>query len=678
MVDYNAEKSADIISRVRADDAQWPAGAMLFGPFGGKEIVIYREFEDDVFVARCNDAADAARLCRARDAARDLADQLEAAGAELRISRTAHAASSVLREQVTAERDTARSAHSQMSEAYDRVVAARHEMEEERDALRRQVADLRVNLQENLAVDSGWVEPADPLEAAKAEIRRLRQQLDNERRGFGDALKLERESADHRAAGLRQQLETEQKDNAELRACVAKQDTAAPTRDEVDRVARLLIAEWERVEHKPVNVSYVSTFADMARVVIADAATLRQQLEAAQREVAAAQQQLTAIRAALQSPDGETLVNAALRVRALAEQRLEDLAAEHRNRVTSEMEAAETLAMAQRRIADLETRVATGEEDIAHLTKVRRETHMILTENKVDGLEVRATARARMAEFAAALQKLATSEHVVMRLRQHDERQAARITSLDGELEAKTSELAGLRQQLEAAQRECDVKQHIIDGIAQTSTGRAALLEKYESDLAAAQQRIAALEADAKAQDERWAGTLDATFAVGDGTAQAEIERCRARVIELEAGLANSLKHEDKLEKRIHELETTTVAALTNYAASLEATLRAIAPVFQAAGSALGNLRHGPGGRGGPGECDAGCVKCSVSTARAALTPELLGVLGRVTAPVLSALSEDEAYTLSALVNDDRRDWSTAGSPIIIKLLRFHGFTGGK
>lgn len=43
-----------------------------------------------------------------------------------------------------------------------------------------------------------------------------------------------------------------------------------PGRDEVDRVARLLIAEWERVEGSPVNVSYIATFSDMARVVIAD------------------------------------------------------------------------------------------------------------------------------------------------------------------------------------------------------------------------------------------------------------------------------------------------------------------------------------------------------------------------------------------------------------------------
>lgn len=41
-------------------------------------------------------------------------------------------------------------------------------------------------------------------------------------------------------------------------------------RMEIDRVGRLLIAEWERVEGGPVNVSYIATFADMARVMIAD------------------------------------------------------------------------------------------------------------------------------------------------------------------------------------------------------------------------------------------------------------------------------------------------------------------------------------------------------------------------------------------------------------------------
>lgn len=51
---------------------------------------------------------------------------------------------------------------------------------------------------------------------------------------------------------------------------IAPADIDPPRSAEVDRVARILMSEWERVEHKPVNVSYVATFADMARAVIAD------------------------------------------------------------------------------------------------------------------------------------------------------------------------------------------------------------------------------------------------------------------------------------------------------------------------------------------------------------------------------------------------------------------------
>ncbi len=54
------------------------------------------------------------------------------------------------------------------------------------------------------------------------------------------------------------------------KTCTCKHCTAVVPRDEVDRVARLLIAEWERVERRAVNLSYVATFADMARVVIED------------------------------------------------------------------------------------------------------------------------------------------------------------------------------------------------------------------------------------------------------------------------------------------------------------------------------------------------------------------------------------------------------------------------
>lgn len=43
-------------------------------------------------------------------------------------------------------------------------------------------------------------------------------------------------------------------------------------RDEVNRVARLLCDAWEKAEGKKVNPSYIATFADMARAVIADRA----------------------------------------------------------------------------------------------------------------------------------------------------------------------------------------------------------------------------------------------------------------------------------------------------------------------------------------------------------------------------------------------------------------------
>jgi signal transduction histidine kinase len=52
--------------------------------------------------------------------------------------------------------------------------------------------------------------------------------------------------------------------------------TDAPTsastseRTEVDRVARLLMDEWERVEGAAPTTSYVATFADMARVIVRD------------------------------------------------------------------------------------------------------------------------------------------------------------------------------------------------------------------------------------------------------------------------------------------------------------------------------------------------------------------------------------------------------------------------
>lgn len=45
---------------------------------------------------------------------------------------------------------------------------------------------------------------------------------------------------------------------------------SSPERDELNRVAGLLIEEWQRVEGATLNVSHVATFVDLARVVIAD------------------------------------------------------------------------------------------------------------------------------------------------------------------------------------------------------------------------------------------------------------------------------------------------------------------------------------------------------------------------------------------------------------------------
>ena len=72
-----------------------------------------------------------------------------------------------------------------------------------------------------------------------------------------------------------------------------------PDDDEINRIARVLIAEWERVERKPVNISYYATFADMARAMVADRrseATLRADLAASQREVERLQADIAAVR----------------------------------------------------------------------------------------------------------------------------------------------------------------------------------------------------------------------------------------------------------------------------------------------------------------------------------------------------------------------------------------------
>jgi hypothetical protein len=57
-----------------------------------------------------------------------------------------------------------------------------------------------------------------------------------------------------------------------------------PLRAEIDRVADILIAECERVEGLPVNVSYRSTFANMARAIIADRAASAERVRSVVRD----------------------------------------------------------------------------------------------------------------------------------------------------------------------------------------------------------------------------------------------------------------------------------------------------------------------------------------------------------------------------------------------------------
>jgi hypothetical protein len=117
---------------------------------------------------------------------------------------------------------------------------------------------------------------ADQLEGACAEVARLTADRDRVVT-HGHEVIAERDT-------LRQQLEAAQRANEELRACVAKQDAERPHLDEVNRVAGILIAEWERVENARVNVSYIATFVDLARVAINDR---NNHLAAAQRRIAA-------------------------------------------------------------------------------------------------------------------------------------------------------------------------------------------------------------------------------------------------------------------------------------------------------------------------------------------------------------------------------------------------------
>ena len=69
-------------------------------------------------------------------------------------------------------------------------------------------------------------------------------------------------------------------DNPLLRA-VADRWPGPPT-SEVDRLARLLIASWERTEGTPVTASRLATFVDMGRAIVSDIASREDWVNAAE------------------------------------------------------------------------------------------------------------------------------------------------------------------------------------------------------------------------------------------------------------------------------------------------------------------------------------------------------------------------------------------------------------
>lgn len=86
-------------------------------------------------------------------------------------------------------------------------------------------------------------------------------------------------------------MDYEQKFDA---AGIASSDGDREGLSEVNRVARILLAAWEEAEGRPVGVSYVSTFADMARAVTADTAVRLAEVTAERDELAAEVNSLTA------------------------------------------------------------------------------------------------------------------------------------------------------------------------------------------------------------------------------------------------------------------------------------------------------------------------------------------------------------------------------------------------
>ncbi len=119
-------------------------------------------------------------------------------------------------------------------------------------------------------------EVADQLEAARAEIASARELIDSEVHVAFARMMLSEVDGMRALVAVVERWNDDGKvgDDAVHSAVATYRDGArsdlriVATRGEVDFVARMMIAEWERVEREKVNISRVATFADMARVVI--------------------------------------------------------------------------------------------------------------------------------------------------------------------------------------------------------------------------------------------------------------------------------------------------------------------------------------------------------------------------------------------------------------------------
>lgn len=88
---YDKAEAERLIAGLAFELERWPRGRVAAGPSGGTELVIERIDQDDHFIAKCSDEADAARLARIIASASALADQLEGAGQRIAEMQTANA-----------------------------------------------------------------------------------------------------------------------------------------------------------------------------------------------------------------------------------------------------------------------------------------------------------------------------------------------------------------------------------------------------------------------------------------------------------------------------------------------------------------------------------------------------------------------------------------------------------